>query len=82
MIHFSDTKEAVLFGKDASEKEKEQLKAQRQKLLLEFDILLKESNFNEAMKIAVQAQFCREALCAKRLLSFSLFGNQNDEEKR
>ena len=64
MIQFNNTKEAVSFGKDASEKEKVQLKIWRLELLAEFDVLLKQNKFDEAMKIAFQAQLCREAFCA------------------
>lgn len=74
MINFKNTQEAILFGRNATEEEKNQLKTRRSELLEQYEVLEADGDFNEAMKIATQAQLCREALSANTAPELIAYG--------
>lgn len=79
-MYFKNTQEAVFFGKDATKEEQNQLKTQRAKLLTQYKKFLDDDDLRNAMKMAVQAQLCREALCANTALELISIWNIKKEE--
>ena len=63
-MHFNSSEEAVAFGTFAAKKTRSRLERARVKFLKITSKFKNDGNFDKAMEAAVQAQFCREALCA------------------
>jgi len=61
---FNSTEEALSFGLQASEEEREMLRSLRKMFLRDFDLAMSREAFDQASIFATQAQFCREGLSA------------------
>ncbi|MBA7491615.1 hypothetical protein ES702_02183 [subsurface metagenome] len=65
---FSSTEEALSFGLQASEEDREMLRRSRKMFLQDFDLAMEREAFDQASIFATKAQFCREALEAKDIV--------------
>jgi len=66
---FSSTQEAVGFGLQASEEEREMLRSLRKMFIGDYDLAISRDAFDQASVFATQAQFCREALQAESIVA-------------